>query len=283
MDGTVDEITSRLAASLPSAGAPPVSSDIASNARSAAIDGSIVARRELAKSVATTAARAALARTRSGDYLVVVGRDDKGLVALAQSTDPRVAGPAPHCRRKQRCPVFKTLWECAPVIAYGRKLSRGEAMSSSSHPQRAGLEGRRSIASRLSHFEPPRAKHTGNRRTSVPIESPCDSAPSRGPHYLPYAKCLASSAFLLPRGLVPRASSPRRTKAGQRIEAARGRGDRTSSAYVVHAMREGSLTPQPHAARILVTLRTEKTTRNGRFGFFRAGNDHCAPTPRTRS
>ena len=108
----------------------------------------------------------ALARTRSGDYLVVVGRDDKGLVALAQSTDPRVALTAPHCRRKLRSLVFKTLWERAPVIAFGRKLSRGEAMSSSSHPQRAGLEGRRSIASRLSRLSllETRPKPIGARR-----------------------------------------------------------------------------------------------------------------------
>ena len=112
-DGSVESVAERLARGLaPGAAAAP--NDLAKLAQGAAIEGSIVARRALASALSTTAAGAAVARANDGEWLVVVGRDEKGLAVTAVSTDPRASKAQPA-----QTPSFKTLRECTPAISAG--------------------------------------------------------------------------------------------------------------------------------------------------------------------
>jgi hypothetical protein len=112
-DGSVESVADRLARKLVD-GAAAAPADLPRLARSAAIDGSIVARRSLAAALATTASGAAVARADDGEWLVVVGRDPSGLMVTVVPTDPRAAKPQP-----EKTPSFKTLRECTPAIAAG--------------------------------------------------------------------------------------------------------------------------------------------------------------------
>src|SRR5262249_31236250 len=112
-DGSVGSAVMRLAKMLPQSGAPRAPDEIVAFGRRAALEQSIVARRQLADAVSRTAARAALARAGGGEYLVVVGRTESGIAAGAVSTDPRTARP--ETARLER----KTLAECAQAIAAG--------------------------------------------------------------------------------------------------------------------------------------------------------------------
>jgi hypothetical protein len=112
-DGAVGAVAMRLAAMLPAAGAPPAADDVVAMGRRAALEQSIVARRQLADAVSRTATRAALARSGEGEYLVIVGRAADGFHVGAAPTDPRAARPA---SARVDAP---TLAACAAAIATG--------------------------------------------------------------------------------------------------------------------------------------------------------------------
>ena len=113
-DGTPGAVAITLAKDLPKDGAPPPD-DLPSIARSVAIEGSVVARGELARAMATTQTRAAIARGTAGDFLVVVSRTPKGIRVDVVSSDPRAkqkdAPPA--------TPTRASLTECADVVSTG--------------------------------------------------------------------------------------------------------------------------------------------------------------------
>jgi hypothetical protein len=109
-DGADGDVAESLARSLPAA-RPPATMDLAGVARQAAVEHSIVARRELARALDGTAARAALARTAAGEHLVVVARIASGVLAVSTPTD---GTPADTDTTPARARAWK---ECAATLA----------------------------------------------------------------------------------------------------------------------------------------------------------------------
>lgn len=108
-DGALDEIASKLAASIPE-NATATKVDIVDLARRTTIEQSVVARRHLETATKSSAARMGLVRSKSGDFVLVVARDEKGWIASATSIDPRA-------KQNDAAPTtVKTLRDCAAVL-----------------------------------------------------------------------------------------------------------------------------------------------------------------------
>jgi hypothetical protein len=116
------DAASRLVATI-SAGAPQAPADFAALGRMAAREGSVRARRGLVAAIAATSARAAVARTTRGDFLVLVTRApmaaplgaDAAIDVDALALDPRVHRPA-DARGAARACVAR-LADCAAPLA----------------------------------------------------------------------------------------------------------------------------------------------------------------------
>jgi len=108
-DGGLADVASKLAASIP-VGTSAANVDIIDLARRTTIEQSVVARRHLESATKSSAARMGVVRSKNGDFVLVVAKDDKGWVASATSVDPRakVNDAAPM--------TVKTLRDCAAVL-----------------------------------------------------------------------------------------------------------------------------------------------------------------------
>jgi hypothetical protein len=113
MDASCGEVARRLSNALPDSTSPPAPADLLDIARRAAVEESVVARRALDQAIARTQARAGIARTRAGLYLVVVGRARGALVASA------IAASNPEAPPNKPPDAVPTLDACEPLLAFG--------------------------------------------------------------------------------------------------------------------------------------------------------------------
>jgi hypothetical protein len=93
IDASLADAARRLAGTIAD-GTPSPSQDVVALARQATLERSVVARRALASATASSATRAALVRTKAGDYVLLVARDTpkagkSTLLATAIATDAR--------------------------------------------------------------------------------------------------------------------------------------------------------------------------------------------------
>lgn len=123
LEGSVPAIAEKLAASITTDAVDhePPRIDVVELARRATVEHSIVARRTLAATISSTATRAALVRSKTGDFVVVVARVHEphekagkhAWLAAAVSTDPRAPrAPLPPLH-------VKSLRDCAAALDAG--------------------------------------------------------------------------------------------------------------------------------------------------------------------
>lgn len=112
VDAECSELAAALARRLP-ARQSPAPSQLLEVARRAAVERSVVARRSLEQTLATTRSNAAIARASSGVFLVVVGAHERGLVAAAH---PLALAPGAEAAPTLRA---STLAGCSSALDHG--------------------------------------------------------------------------------------------------------------------------------------------------------------------